>query len=49
MMAPICKIFQHRHAREDAPPFRRLRNAEPRDCVGGQLGDVLAVEQNAAL
>ena len=27
------QVFQHRHAREDAPALRRLRDAQPRDLV----------------
>ena len=46
--APICRFSQHGHARKDAPPLRRLRDAEPRDLVGRQLGDVAPGEQDAA-
>ena len=41
------QVFQHAHAREDAPAFRRLRDAQPRDLVRRQCGDVAAVEQRS--
>ena len=31
------QVFQHRHAREDAPPLRRLRDPHPRDLVRRHL------------
>ena len=31
------QVFQHRHAREDAAAFGRLRDAQPRDLVRRQL------------
>jgi hypothetical protein len=37
-----------RHAREDAPSLRRLRDAEPGDLVGGHLCDVRAIENDSA-
>ena len=43
------QILQHRHAREDAAAFRRLRELEPRDLVGRHAGDVAAGEFNRAL
>ena len=30
------QVLEHRHAREDAPPLRRLGDAEPRDLVRRQ-------------
>ena len=42
------QIFQHRHAREDAAAFRRLRDLQPRDLVGRQLRDVAAGEHDRA-
>ena len=43
------EIFQHRHAPEDAPPFRRLRDPEARDRVCFEPRDVLAGEADRSL
>ena len=42
------QVFHHGHAREDAPPFRRLGDAQPRDLVRRQLRDVVPVEHDRA-
>ena len=42
------QVLQHRHAGEDAPPFRRMGDAAAHDAEGGQVGDVLAVEGDGA-
>ena len=46
--APICRFSQHGHAREDPPALGRLADAEIDDVVGGEPGDVLAVEDDPA-
>src|SRR4029079_16839013 len=38
------QVFEHRHAREDAAAFRRLRDAEADDLMRRALGDVVAGE-----
>ena len=42
------QVFRHRQVLEDAAAFRRDGNAAAHDVVGGHLGDVLALEHNAA-
>ena len=41
------QVLADRHAREHAAPLGRLREAEPRDFVGGDGGDVGTLEQDA--
>lgn len=48
-LAAEPQVLGNRHAREDAAPLRGLRDAEPRNLVRGQLGDVPSVEHDAAL
>ncbi|EGE57986.1 hypothetical protein RHECNPAF_3500035 [Rhizobium etli CNPAF512] len=43
------KVFQHRHAREDAASLRRLRDAQARNLVCRHLGDIAALEDDRAL
>jgi hypothetical protein len=42
------QVFQHGHAHEDAPAFRRLRDFQPRDLVRRKLRDVAAGEDDLA-
>src|SRR6202030_1620365 len=42
------QVFVNRHARKDAAAFRRLRDARADNVVGRKVGDVAAVEDDAA-
>jgi hypothetical protein len=42
------QVFFHRHAREDAPPFRHDRHRFAHDARGLPLGDVLVLKDDAA-
>ena len=43
------QIFEHRHAREDAAPLRRLRDPHARDLVRRHAGDVAPVIDDRAV
>ena len=43
------EVLEHGHAREEAPPLRRLRDSHLHDRVRGRVGDVLAAEADRAL
>src|SRR5262249_34122967 len=43
------EVFENRQPRKDAPPLRRLRDAQLRNLVRRQLRDVFALEQDAAI
>ena len=44
-----AQIFHHREQAENAAVFRHIADAEPRQLVRRQAGDVVAVEQHLAL
>src|SRR5215212_7606212 len=46
--SPHLKVLEHRHAGKDAPALGRLRYAHAHDLMGGQVGDVSAVVEDAA-
>src|SRR5256885_15672914 len=43
------EVFEHRHAREELAPLRRLRDSHPHDVVRRLMRDVLPVEMNRAV
>src|SRR5215212_2828833 len=46
--SPHLEVLEDRHAGEDAPALGRLRYAHAHDLMGGQVGDVSAVVEDAS-